>query len=783
MKGAWACLVVALACVPAQAETVSVRSGEHDGFTRIVVDLPEGTGWALGRSDAGYELRLDRRDVEFDLRRAFAPIPRDRIADMVPAPGGGRLTFVVTCECHAAAFATASGGVAVDVRTGPPGPGAAYERPLAPFPDPVQEGARPSLLPTLEAGDAAPPTPASLPATDGKGQPDGSPAAPARVASDGYSGPAVNPVQILPLGRSSPLSDASLGGARHAFAPARSDRLEDLKTEAQFLLLEQLSRAASQGLVNVDLSLPAATGTGQGADKSIADPSPLPDKPATAEPLRVRTSVEAVPDGAGDSPAQTAEGETCPPESSFALASWANDEAPVSQIAGARRALLGEFDEPDPEAIRTLARLYIALSMGPEAMATLRAFDQEDEILFAMARILEGQAVDHPEIFARFADCRGPVALWSALAAPDAGAVPVFDTEAILRTFQSYPDAVRRALAPDLATFFLQRGENEAVRILSNAMTRTIPENLAVADLIEARLAQVDGRPEPDPAVDALALSNDPLAPEATLSAIERRLAAGQVVPERLASHAEALAAANAGTPASAELAAAAALSWASLSAFAQAQETLDRALRDLGPEHRVRVLTRYAGMLTEKADDASFLAQVFSRRDWMVAATIGARGSLQVARRLSDLGFDTEAVSLAGDSVASEETAQLFVARGYLALGLPATGASSLSALRAEALVVQARAAERAGRTEEAVDGLAAAGMQEEASMTAWRAGMWTRAEALGSGVRRRALELARPPETRADEATPLAAAQALIERSRDLRGVFEEVLAKQGS
>lgn len=783
MKGAWASLVAILACAPAQAETVAVRAGEHDGFTRIVVDLPEGTGWALGRSEAGYELRLDRRDVDFDLRRAFAPIQRDRIADMVPAPGGGRLTLVVTCECHAAAFATASGGVAVDVRTGPPGPGAAYEEPLAPFPGPVQEGARPSLLPAPGAGDAAPPASASLLPTGGQDQPDGSPAAPPPAALAGSPGPSVRPVRILPLGRDVALPDRDFAVVGEGFAPARPDPLADIKAQAQGLLLEQLSRAASQGLVNVDLSPPAATGTGEGADTSIADPSPLPDTPGMAEPIRVRTSVEATPGGAGEDPARTAEGETCPPEDSFALATWAGDAMPTSQIAEARRALLGEFDAPDPEAVRTLARLYIALSMGPEAMATLRAFGQEDDILFAMARILEGQPVDHPDLFARFADCKGSVALWAALAAPDPAAVPVFDTEAILRGFQSYPDAVRRALAPDLATFFLERGDHEAVRVLKNALSRTVPENLAVAELIEARLAQAEGRPEPDPAVDALALSNDPLSPQATLSVIERRLAAGQVVPERLASHAEALASANAGTPLSAELAAAAALSWASLSAFPEAQETLDRSLPDLGPELRVRVLTLYARMLTEKADDASFLGQFFSRRAWMAADTIGAKGSLQVARRLSDLGFDAEAVSLVGDSVAAEETAQLVLARGYLSLGMPDAGASPMSGLTEEALVARARAAERAGKAEEAIDGLAAAGMQEAASMTAWRAGAWTRAEALGSGLKRRALELSAPPDTSPDEAAPLAAAEALIERSRDLRGVFDKVLAQQGS
>lgn len=40
------------------AETIAVRSGEHDGFTRIVLDLPNPRDWTLDQNNASAKLVL-----------------------------------------------------------------------------------------------------------------------------------------------------------------------------------------------------------------------------------------------------------------------------------------------------------------------------------------------------------------------------------------------------------------------------------------------------------------------------------------------------------------------------------------------------------------------------------------------------------------------------------------------------------------------------------------------------------------------------------------------------
>ena len=45
-----------LFATPSLSQTVRVSSGEHDGFTRVVIDFGKPVDWQFGRSDSGYEL-------------------------------------------------------------------------------------------------------------------------------------------------------------------------------------------------------------------------------------------------------------------------------------------------------------------------------------------------------------------------------------------------------------------------------------------------------------------------------------------------------------------------------------------------------------------------------------------------------------------------------------------------------------------------------------------------------------------------------------------------------
>lgn len=124
-----ALLLALTIAAPLRAETVTVMSGEHRGFSRLALSLEVQRSWQLGRDGDGYVLRLDGPAVEIDPDRIFSRIARRRIA-AVAIPRPGELHIDLACNCHANAFEERPGLLVVDILDGPPGPGARFEAAL-----------------------------------------------------------------------------------------------------------------------------------------------------------------------------------------------------------------------------------------------------------------------------------------------------------------------------------------------------------------------------------------------------------------------------------------------------------------------------------------------------------------------------------------------------------------------------------------------------------------------------------------------------------------------------
>lgn len=113
-------LLVALVVFPVMAcAEAAVRTGEHPGFTRLVVEDPSIRSWQLGRSAEGYRLRLTPTARAFALSRAFRAITRKRLASLAMA-GNGDLDVGLGCACHIEAFEIRPGVIVLDIRDGPP---------------------------------------------------------------------------------------------------------------------------------------------------------------------------------------------------------------------------------------------------------------------------------------------------------------------------------------------------------------------------------------------------------------------------------------------------------------------------------------------------------------------------------------------------------------------------------------------------------------------------------------------------------------------------------------
>ncbi len=427
-------LLLALAS-PSLAETAKVSGGEHTDFTRMVVEAKGIGDWRFGRSVDGYELALGPEVTSFDVTNAFSKIPRDRITALWRDPDSGRLRFSLACACHAVAFEFRPGIVVIDLRSGPPPEGSAFESPLD---APPEVGAVPGV-----------PLPAAA-----------TPVAAYDWVAIAREASAADPGLPLPTGEVSldPLRDA---------------------------LLAQISRGVAEGVVEIadELRAPAA---GVGA----IDEGPW-SRVAIGELPGLKAGADRDLTGM-----LTAEGQRCIPDAALDLAGWGL-EGPVSaQIGLGRTGLLTEFDTPVPEAILRAARLHISLGFGAEArqyLALLRdRKDEETALLVALSHIVDEEPVAGTP-FDGQQSCDSAAALWSTLARRGQPIAALTNGAAVARSFSALPLHLRRYMGAPLVDAFLAAGDETTARLIRDAVIRLPAESMPGIELMEARFQLAEG--------------------------------------------------------------------------------------------------------------------------------------------------------------------------------------------------------------------------------------------------------------------------------------------------
>lgn len=113
------------------AAPVLVKSGEHDGFTRLVLEFGAPVQWQVGRGDDGYSLHIEGKPPVFDLADAFRLIGKGRLAALWVDAKTGNLQIGVACNCHVIPFEFRPGILVIDLRDGGPPKDSSFEAPLA----------------------------------------------------------------------------------------------------------------------------------------------------------------------------------------------------------------------------------------------------------------------------------------------------------------------------------------------------------------------------------------------------------------------------------------------------------------------------------------------------------------------------------------------------------------------------------------------------------------------------------------------------------------------------
>lgn len=798
-------LAVSMICLvtyrPAGAEALRVRSGEHNGFTRLVIDGATRHGWTIGRLSDGYELRLGQKGTTYDTSHVFAMITRKRIADLVPAEPAA-LHVVLGCDCHAKAFATGSGALVIDIADGAAPPGSPFETLMQPVALPTPPSAIPSPHPDIvERNDGAPAW--LLPETDFRKQavadpglaffwkgvedmPENASNAEPFAAKPDRQSDAPAPV-LPPLPASEPITPHP--------SPVLPIIPDPRVTMAQDELLRQLGRAASQGLVDFDTSRLHLRSRGKsiGAPSAgTADGAEAPTQIETdASVMNAETSIDRDAVFAVKRMPVTAEGAACIRAEELDIASWGDDRPAPLQIADRRKTLVGEFDRASPEAVLALSRLYIYLGFGAEAMAVLTAFDIKPEMarnLEDIAVIVDGGVPKAIPDLAHMTDCDTPAALWAVLAWPEIPGGTAVDQGAVLLAFSALPPHLRRDLGPELSNRLLAVGAEYAARSVRDAIARVSFGNTPTLDLIDARLNVAGGHAETaEQHVDSLARSNDPLANDALILTVRSKLDRGQAVDRNLIESVAALAFERQDGTDGPVLSQLHILSLGSSGALAEAFDAFDRWPGHPPEEIRASTVRQLFTMLAEDKDEAEFLSLYYARHALLETHVSDGTLRLALAARLSAAGFAEEVAELLAGEAGQSEQGRHLLAEAALGRFDPDTALAKLDGLTDEAAnALRARALTMTGSHRQAAQAFATAGEDEAAARAAWRGGDWANVVKNGPDPMRQAIMefdlLPADPAGVDDKPSPegeLAQGRMLLSDSQAIRTTLTALLA----
>ncbi|MDR7126226.1 hypothetical protein [Pseudotabrizicola sp. 4114] len=442
-------LVFLAAPVQAQTGAVSVKSGDHSDFTRLVLTFPAPVDWTLGRTGGGYGLRLAEPGLRYDLASVYRVITKERLRSVWVDPAMGDLILGVDCPCHAVPFELDPRTLVIDIKDGPPPQGSSFELSLG------------------EGTIAAPiqPVPVQRPRQNTR-------------RDGGYD-------WLKP--------DAASTGRETPPEVAASGLEPDLKLEDfRSMLIDEVGRGATEGVVEMEQRLPPP------------DPvtGPLPETIETALPENARAAINALPgigitSDADDPPDLMVRGDTCPKAADLDLGSWAGSGDAASELALARAAVLTEFDVPDPQSVTQAANTHLHFGFGAEARLLMLSFlpsGEADRLRVALSYLVDGDTPpDNP--FHNMQSCDSGAALWALLAAPAGEALSFVNGAAVSRSFLSLPAPLRAAIGPETAKRLLTSGDSANAEVVRQSFERAVAPDDPTVELLTADQALQKGDP------------------------------------------------------------------------------------------------------------------------------------------------------------------------------------------------------------------------------------------------------------------------------------------------
>ena len=507
-----AATVLCLLARAAGAETVRLQTGEHPGFTRIVLDLAFPAESSLNRTDDGYVLRFSRPDLRFDLSQAFVNIPRTRLGTIWVDPQSGVLQLGVACSCHARVEHLSGDVLVVDLVDGPAPADSAWETggdgsalpPLQPAP-----GLRPRSRPVVAA---------TLP-------------------------------NLLVLGLPGPTLPRI---SKQDEPPLRDD------------LLSGFAQAAAAGLVEPVDKLAPTGGTYATLPRFGIRPGDIPQvSVATATTPAVPLTAKGAACIADDRLAIENWGGSQP----FAISVAGHDSALIGEF---------DRTVPEGLSAAVRFYLYSGFGTEAAALLDAFPNSLPDAALWRqMARLVDGTGLSASSSLPSLSDqgaCQGKAALWAALSVEHPGHLPGLDRASLRQAFSALPPHLRRLLGPGLAERLMNDGDMATARSLIDSIDRAPTPESPAQLVVSATLATREGNASRAEGIAKSILTDaGPEKVNALVALVNAQLAQGRPVDPGLLDDLAAVTAEVGEGPLGAELAGTRVLATASVGDYEQA--------------------------------------------------------------------------------------------------------------------------------------------------------------------------------------------------------------------
>lgn len=675
----------------AAAQTVTVRSGEHSNFTRVVLTLPDRAGWSLNQSGDRAILELENGPYAFDTSSVFQRISGKRLTSVNPTGNDSGLMLALACPCEVSGFWHAETMLVLDIKDKPELPKSRRTSPTDPT------ATQTTRFGASSNSAAAGLLMSSLPI----------------VSDEAPKGPALKP---------------KVEGVK------KTDPLEETRDQ----LIKQFGRAATQGLLTprsqIDKTSPSDAAPvsdviRQGEDL-ISDPVTREGGPSQIH-LQAQTSMDQAFLRQLSNGSLPKYERACLPNDWVNVQAWANDSPVWSQVGALRSGMISAAGKLEIDVVHDLAKLYIHYGFGAEALQTIYMVPNpkpEHRALQAMAQVLEYGASDASSILHGHFHCGPDVLLWSLLATPTWPDRTEIDTDAALLAFTALPYHLRQYLGPDLSRRFRATGGDDIADQVLRATARN-PQSASQDFMVERAISEA-GKGSRDTAIKTLesvvAAGAEPSA-TALVKLIDYKLEAKEPISFEMAQLAEAYAKENDGLPISDQLRWAQVIALASSGAFDAAfalMQTLEESISTKRPNLKSDVL----GLLVDNSDDMQFLrhALPFGAGEVPPITPVVANG---LASRLLELGFPEAARQVTSATVPEnlDRNSGVLNAKVALALGQPRKAEVELLGFEGEDVnLLRARARSMAGEHAAAGDLYAAAKQPQAALHEKWLAEDW---------------------------------------------------------